>query len=125
MKRLVGLSQLEAKQHEELLELLRSHDIEHRETPPSLLSFGSIWVREEDFVRARELLRQESAAFAAQARELWQREWREQYRGSYGRWFLARLRTNPAEFLLALLLLAFFLWLALVYPLVYLARRLP
>jgi hypothetical protein len=125
MKRLVGLSQLEDKQHEELLELLRSHGIEHRETPPSLLSFGAIWVRNEDFALARELLRQESAAFAAQARELWQREWHEQYRGSYGRWFLARLRTNPAEFLLALLLLGFFLWLAFVYPLVYLARRLP
>lgn len=124
MKRLVGLAQLEPNQLEELRALLRADGIEFTETPPSLISFGSIWVADEQFPRAREILQQESAVFAARAREIWLREWREEHRRSYLRWLLARLRGNPAEVILAFLLLAFFVGLAVVYPLLYLAQRL-
>ncbi|HSD61396.1 MAG TPA: DUF6164 family protein, partial [Burkholderiales bacterium] len=103
--------------------LLNTHGIEYSETPPSLISFGSVWVRDEDFQRAKELLAQESAAFAARARDAWGREWRELHRASYARWLVARLRTQPGEMLLALLLLAFFVGLLVVYPLAYLLQR--
>lgn len=124
MKRLVGLAQLEPEQLDELRALLHSHGIAFSETPPTLLSFGAIWVEEEDFLPARELLRQESATFAARARAQWEQEWREVHKGSHGRWFLARLLHHPAEFLLALALLMFFVALLVVYPLFYLARGL-
>jgi len=124
VKRLVGLAQLESDQLAELRALLDSHGIRFSETPPTLLGFGSIWVEDEDFPRARELLRQESATFAAQARAQWEQEWREIHKGSHARWILGRLIQRPGEFFLALLLLAFFLGLLVVYPLLYLARRL-
>ena len=123
MKRLVGLGQLEAGQLEELRELLRSRGVEFSETPPGLVSLGAIWVPDEDFERAKELLEQEAAAFAAQARETWQQEWRGEHRGSWARWLFARLRARPAEMLLALLLFAFFVGLFVAYPLAYLLRR--
>jgi hypothetical protein len=124
MKRLVGLGQLESAQLEELRELLKAHGIEYTETPPTLLSFGAIWVRDEDLARSRQLLAQESAAFAAHAREAWLREWRENHRGSYFRWLFARLWAKPGEMLLALLLFAFFVGLFVVFPVAYLLRRL-
>jgi hypothetical protein len=124
VKRLVGLAQLELEQLEELRALLNSHGIGFSETPPTLLSSGAIWVEEEDFLRARELLRQESAAVSARARAQWDQEWREVHKGSHGRWFLARLLHHPAEFLLALALLIFFVGLLVFYPLYYLARGL-
>lgn len=122
MKRLVGLGQLEAGQLEELRELLKARGIEFSETPPSLISFGSLWVPDEDFARAKELLEQESTTFAARARETWEQEWRGVHQGSYLRWLFARLRANPGEMLLALLLFAFFVGLFGVYPLAYLLR---
>lgn len=124
MKRLVGLSQLEAAQLEELKALLRADGIEFSETPPSLISFGSIWVRDEDFPHAKARLLEESAAFAERARAAWRKEWEEEHRRSYARWLFARLRGNPAEVILALLLLAFFVGVLLVYPLLYLLRKL-
>jgi hypothetical protein len=124
VKRLIGLAQLESNQLTELRESLRAAEVAFTETPPSLLSFGAIWVADDDLDRARDLLLQESATFAAQAREAWQREWREQHHRSYVRWLLARLRGNPAEIIAALLMLAFFGWLLVIYPLLYLVRRL-
>ncbi|HEX6829111.1 MAG TPA: DUF6164 family protein [Burkholderiales bacterium] len=123
MKRLIALSLLEARQLDELRALLYAHGIEFSETPPSLISSGSIWVREHDFERSKELLEQESAAFAARAREAWQREWWEEHRASHVRWLLARLRANPGEMILALGLLAFFVWLLVFSPLLYLLRH--
>ncbi len=123
MKRLIGMGQLESGQLEELRELLESNGIEYSETAPSLISFGSIWVPDEDFERSKELLQQESAAFAARARGAWEQEWRETHRGSWARWLYARLRARPGEVLLALLLFAFFVALFVVYPVAYLLRR--
>src|SRR5512134_1715233 len=123
MKRLIGLGQIESGQLEELRELLKAHGIEYSESPQSLISFGSIWVRDEDFQRSKELLEQESAAFAARARKTWEQEWREGHHSSYARWLIARLRANPGEMILALLLFAFFVGLLVVYPLAYLLRR--
>jgi hypothetical protein len=124
MKRLVALSQLEASQLDELRALLRERGIAFSETAPTLFSSGALWVQDEDLDSARELLRQESAAFAVRAREEWEREWREQHRSSHARWLLARLRANPGEMILALALLAFFAWLLVLSPLLYLLRRL-
>lgn len=124
MKRLIALSQLEGTQLDELRTLLREGGIEISETAPTLFSSGALWVPERDLERARELLRRESAAFAARAREAWEREWREEHRSSHARWLLARLRANPAEMLLALALLAFFVGLLVLIPLAYLLRRL-
>lgn len=124
MKRLVALSQLEAKQLDDLRALLRGAGIEVSETAPTLFSSGALWVPERELERARELLSQESAAFAAQARKVWQREWREEHRTSYARWLLARLRANPGEMILALVLLAFLVWLLVLSPLLYLLRHL-
>src|SRR5512134_211770 len=124
MKRLTALSQLEGKQLDELRALLRERGIEVSETAPTLFSSGALWVPEQDLEQARDLLNQESAAFAARAREEWEREWREEHRSSGARWLLARLRANPAEMLLALALLAFLVWLLVLSPLLYLLRRL-
>jgi len=123
MKRLISLGQLEAGQLEELRELLQANGIEYFVAPPSLISFGTIWVPDDDFQRSKELLGQESAAFAARARKTWEQEWREGHRNSYVRWLIARLRTNPGEMILALLLFAFFVGLLVVYPLAYFLRR--
>jgi len=124
MRRLVGVAQLEPDQLVELRGLLESHGIRFKETPPTLLGFGSIWVEDADFGRARELLLAESAAFAAQARAQWEQEWREIHKGSHGRWMLARLIQRPGEYILAWLLLGFFIGVLVVYPLLYLARGL-
>lgn len=124
MKRLVALSHLEGRQLEELRALLRERGIGVSETPPTLFSPGALWVQDEDLNPARELLRHESAAFAARARQQWEREWREEHRSSGVRWLMARLRENPAQTMLSLTLLAFFVWLLVLSPLLYLLRRL-
>jgi hypothetical protein len=124
VKRLIALSLLEPKQLEELRALLRESGIECSETAATLFSSGALWVQEQDLARARELLSQESAAFAARAREEWEREWREEHGSSGLRWLVARLRANPVEMLAALALLALLVWLLVLYPLYYLLQRL-
>ena len=122
MKRLVEHRFLTEEQHAELLALLRKADVPFHETPTHLLSFGAIWVLEEDFGRAREILREESAAYAARAKEEWEREWTVEHRGSALRWYARQVALDPAgtlgrTVLLVLAFAAFVLW-----PLWYVVR---
>ncbi|MFY9316981.1 MAG: hypothetical protein WAO95_15665 [Burkholderiales bacterium] len=117
MKRLVDTRYLEDAQYDELMSLLRRARIPVHETRTHLLSFGALWVPDESFDRAREILRNESTAFAARARQEWEREWELQHRGSALRWFAYRLLSDPMEVLLRVLLLALILGAFLLYPL--------
>jgi hypothetical protein len=117
VKRLVDTRHLEAEQYDELQSLLRQASIPVHETHTHLFSFGALWVPDESFDRAREILRNESAAFAARAREEWEREWALQHRGSALRWFAYRLLSDPMEVLLRVLLLALAVGAFLLYPL--------
>jgi len=81
--------------------------------------FGSdaIWVAEEDYPRAKQILDREAADYAAAARESWQAEWHREHGGSYARWLWSRLRrATPEDFVRALLLIAL-VSLMLLYPL--------
>ena len=106
MKRLVDARHLAEEQHEELRSLLEQARIPVHETPTRLFAFGALWVPEEDFGRAQEILRAESKAYAASARETWEREWELQHGGSALRWLAYRVLSDPLEMLLRLLLLA-------------------
>jgi hypothetical protein len=117
MKRLVDLHHLADEQYDELTRLLREARIHVHETRTHLLSFGALWVQDEDFARAREVLRTESKAYALRAREAWEREWELQHRGSALRWFAYRLLSNPGEVLLRVLLLALTVGAFVGYPL--------
>lgn len=115
MKRLVDHRFLTEAQHAELLALLRNAGIPFHETPTHLLSFGAVWVLEEDFERARGILREESAAYAARAKADWDREWALEHRGSALRWYARQVAHDPAgtigrTVLLALAFAAFVLW---------------
>jgi hypothetical protein len=117
MKRLVDIGRLEEDQFDELLVLLNNAGIRHHETQTHLFSFGAIWVLEEDFPRATEILRTESKAYAARAREEWEREWQNEYRGSFTRWFIHRLWRSPTGMLGRVILLALAVWFFALYPL--------
>jgi hypothetical protein len=117
VKRLVDTRYLAEEQHKELTSLLRDARIHVHETHTHLLSFGALWVMDQDFDRAREILRTESKAYAARAREDWEREWQLQHRGSALRWFAYRLLSDPLEVLLRALLLALAVGAFLLYPL--------
>jgi hypothetical protein len=116
MKRLVHTHHLADEQYDELTALLRQAGIHVHETHTHLLSFGALWVPDEEFERARDILRSESAAFAAQARATWEREWELQHRGSALRWFAYRLLSDPGPVLWRLLLLALTFGAFVVYP---------
>ena len=116
MKRLVDTRYLEDAQYDELMALLRRAGIPVHETRTHLFSFGALWVPDQSFDRARGILRNESAAFAARAREEWEREWALQHRGSALRWFAYRLLSDPVEILLRVLLLALAVGAFVLYP---------
>jgi hypothetical protein len=122
MKRLVDTRYLAEAQYEELMSLLRAAGIPVHQTPTHLFSFGALWVPDEHFERARELLSGQASAFAARAREQWQREWEVEHRGSGLRWFAHRLFHNPAGMLLRVLLLALAVGAFVLYPIWYSLR---
>ena len=117
MKRLVDTRYLADPQYDEVMSLLRGAGIPVHETHTHLLSFGALWVLDEHFARAQEILRTESKAYAARAREVWEREWELQHRGSALRWFAYRLLSDPMEVLLRVLLLALAIGAFVLYPL--------
>jgi transposase len=117
MKRLVDTGNLEEEQYQELASLLQRENIFVHETRTHLFDFGAFWVRDEDFARAQEILRAESADYAARARESWERQWRLEYRSSALRWFLHRLFHNPAGVAARVVLLALALGAFVIYPL--------
>lgn len=122
MKRLVDTRHLADEQYGELTALLRQAGIHVHETHTHLFSFGALWVMDQDFERAREILRGESRAYAARAREEWEREWALQHRGSALRWFAYRLLSSPGEMLLRVLLLALAVGAFVLYPLWFILR---
>ena len=122
MKRLVDLGQLEKAQHEELSQLLKNSNIITHESESTFFDFGAIWVRDEDFGQAKEILRKEATSFSARARETWERQWQSRYGGSYLRWFGERLAQRPIRTSLQLLLLLALIWLFVWYPLMYVLR---
>jgi hypothetical protein len=117
VKRLVDTHHLADEQYDELTQLLREARIPVHETRTHLLSFGALWVQDEDFARAKAILQNESGAYAARARAEWEREWELQHRGSKLRWFAYRLLSNPGEVLLRVLLLALTFGAFVLYPL--------
>ena len=117
MKRLVALP-LEAEQEREILRLLDEAGIAHKETRAKSRLFGSdaIWVSEQDYLRAKQIVDKESAEYAAAARAQWQAEWRREHGGSYARWFWSRLRRATPEDVVRALFLVALLSLMLLYP---------
>lgn len=122
MKRLVDTRYLAEAQYDELMGLLRGAGIPVHETQTHLFSFGALWVPDESFERARAVLREQSGAYAARAREEWEREWELQHRGSALRWFTYRLLSDPSGVLLRVLLLALAVAAFVGYPIWYLLR---
>jgi len=117
-KRLVRLP-LEPDQEREILRLLDEAGIAHQEARSRSRLFGSdaIWVAEQDYARAKEILDREAADYAAAAREKWQAEWRDVHQGSYARWLWSRLRQATLEDLVRALFLIALVGLMLLYPL--------
>lgn len=124
MKHLVSLGNLEPRQHEEVVALLNKHRVRFRETPPSIFGSGTIQVAEGDLSAAQALLREESAEFATEARQAWEREWRSEHGGSFARWFLHRWQENPAGTLVRLVLLVLMVSVFVVYPVWYVLKSL-
>ena len=118
MKRLVALP-LEPEQEREILCLLDEAGIAHKETRSRSRLFGSdaIWVSEQDYLRAREIVDSEAAEYAAAARAEWNAEWRREHGGSYARWLWNRLRRTTPEALVRALVLILLVGLMLLYPL--------
>jgi hypothetical protein len=71
VKRLVDLRDLELGQYKELTHMLRRDGIFLHETTTSFMAYGAILVTDADFPRAVEILRSESASYAARARAKW------------------------------------------------------
>lgn len=117
-KRLASLP-LPPEQEREILRLLDGAGIEHQETRSRSRFFGSdaIWVSAQDYPRARAILDQESAEYAAAARAEWNAEWRREHGGSYARWLRSRLRRATIDDVLRVLLLLLLVGLMLLYPL--------
>lgn len=118
MKRLASLP-LPPEQEQELLRLLDEAGIEHKETRSRSRFFGSdaIWVAEHDYARARAILDQEAAEYAAAARAAWNTEWRGEHGGSYARWLWSRARRATPDDILRVLFLLLLVGLMLLYPL--------
>lgn len=118
MKRLVGLP-LEEGQEDDILRMLDEARISYRITRSFsiFIGGGAIWVPDEDYPRARELLEREAQAFAASARAKWRAEWRTEHRGSYLLWLWNRFRRTPPSTLLKVIVLIGILGLMLFYPL--------
>lgn len=118
MKRLASLP-LPPEQEGEILRLLDEAGIAHKETRAKSRLFGSdaIWVSEQDYPRAKEIVDQEATEYAAAAREAWQAEWRREHGGSYARWLWHRLRRATLEDVVRALVLIALVALMLLYPL--------
>lgn len=122
MKRLVDHRYLAEAQHAELLALLDKAGVPFHETPTHLFSFGAVWVMDEDFERARDILRAQSGAYAARAREDWEREWAQEHRGSALRWYANQVALDPAGAIGRTVLLVLAVAVFVVWPLWYVVR---
>lgn len=116
MRHLVKLADLAPGQEEEIVALLERRGIAHRVTPAGVLLQGRILVAEDRYAEAKALLREESEAFAAKARAQWSTEWQTEHGGSAWRWFMNRLRADPAGTFVKLLALVAMVAIFVVYP---------
>jgi hypothetical protein len=122
MKRLVDSAQLDEPQYKELVSLLRQERIPFHETQTHFMDNGAIWVAEEHFSRATDVLRTESAVYGARAKAKWERQWRTEYKSSFVRWFTHKLFRSPVGTVVRLVLLILMLAAFVVYPLWHVAR---
>ena len=122
MKRLVDLSDLANGQYKELIHLLGVERISVHETKSHFMDYAAIWVSDDDFPRAREMLRKEALAFSVRARAKWERQWHVEHKGSTVRWFAHRLFRSPAGTITRVLLLVVMVGLFVFYPLWHVVR---
>jgi hypothetical protein len=116
VKRLVDLRDLEPGQYKELTHMLRRDGIFLHETTTSFMAYGAIVVTDADFPRAVEILRSESASYAARARAKWERQWRIEHKSSYARWLASKFFHSPIGMIVQIGLLLFVLWLFVLLP---------
>jgi hypothetical protein len=123
MKRLVDTGDLAQDQYKELASLLRQERISVHETHTHFMDYGALWVKDEDFARAREILQTESAVYAIRTRSRWERQWRTEHKSSALRWFTHRLFRSPAGTIARVLFLVLMVGVFVVYPLWHVVRR--
>ena len=122
MRRLVDTGHLAGSQYNELVSLLRQERIRFHETQTHFMDNGAIWVQDEDFPRATEVLRTESTVYGARARSKWEREWQTEYKSSSIRWFAHRLFRSPVGTIVQVLLLVLMVAAFVLYPLWHVVR---
>jgi hypothetical protein len=83
---------------------------------------GAIWVQDDDFPRATEVLRTESTVYAVRARSKWEREWKTEYTGSFVRWFAHRLFRSPVGTIIRVVVLVLMVIAFILYPLWHVVR---
>ena len=114
MKRLLVLR--DAEQEMAIRQLMASHRIEVSESEVNFLDEASLWVRDEDYPRATELLEDQVTSDARERRLESKREWTEHWGGSYVRWFLRAMTAHPQR-IFRLILLILIVWLVALSPL--------
>lgn len=115
MKRLLNLSGVDDEGREAYRGLLRSHGIPFHENPDSLIWSGDLWVvHDADYERAKALVDETTARLAAEARERFEREYRERWKGSYWRWLFGRIREEPVRLAMIAALVAV-LWFGVLW----------
>ena len=83
---------------------------------------GAIWVADEDFPHAKDVLRAQATVFAAGAKAKWERQWRTEHKGSTVRWFMHRLFRSPVGMVVRLVLLTLMVAAFVIYPLWHVVR---
>jgi hypothetical protein len=122
MKHLVKLSDMAPRQYDEVVALLRRHGVQFKEIPSGMFDTGFIMVADRDFAAAKTILRDESREFAKEAREAWERSWRNDHGGSTIRWFYHGLLKDPVGTIGKLVLLVLMVTLFVIFPVWYVVR---
>ena len=122
MRPLVKLADLEPRQYDEVMALLRKHGVHYKEIPSGMFDVGFIMVADHDFKKAKAILREESREFAHEARQAWEQAWRTEYGGSWLKWFVHQVWKNPGGTLVRVFLLVLMVAIFVVYPVWYVLR---
>ena len=122
MRRLVDTGHLAEPQYNELVSLLRQERIRFHETQTHFMDNGAIWIQDEDFRRAKDVLRTESTVYAVRAKSKWEREWKTEYKSSFVRWFAHRLFRSPLGTIVQLVFLILMVGVFVLYPLWHVVR---
>lgn len=110
-----------SEEHQDLIGLLLASGIRYQERQSTFFMPATVWVNEDDHAKALEIALSVAARHAKQTKAEWTRQWNERYRGSYLRWLIANFH-KPAN-LLRLVLLVAMVGVFVIYPLLYIARR--